>query len=209
MPFLRSIIMSTERLTVECFVLSIVLLSLGACAGDARAQIPVLGGMLDPAIDEPDKPFSYFWHPTDVIGTLYAPVATEVTPEGYLYTGFGELVLFEGNPPEPVNARIKTLHRGWLPIVQYDFCRHGVRYAVTALAADLGGPLAGLPVNLLEVCTENQAAEPRAALLSAAYRFSPPIHHLSEGPAEYRFGQRFDLVPKKYTDGQTQFNPNW
>jgi hypothetical protein len=60
------------------------------------------GGMLDPAIDSPGEPFSYFWHPNDTIGTLFAPVATEITPEGYLYTGFGELMFFVGNPPEPV-----------------------------------------------------------------------------------------------------------
>ena len=63
----------------------LVTLILAATAGYAQVR----GGMLNPATDVPGKPFSYFWHPTDVIGALYAPVATEVTPEGYLYTGFG------------------------------------------------------------------------------------------------------------------------
>ena len=76
-------------------------------------------------------------------------------------------------------------------------------------AADLGGKLQGLPVNFVEVRLENAAGEPRAALLSSAYRFSPPVNHLNDGPAEYRFGQRFDLIPKCYTEGQTGFNPNW
>ena len=65
-------------------MLTALLAAAGLWATPGRAQIPVLGGMLDPAIDEPGKPFSYFWHPTDVIGTLDAPVASEVTPEGYL-----------------------------------------------------------------------------------------------------------------------------
>ena len=135
----------------------------------SQGQIPILGGMLDPTIDEPGKPFSYFWHPTDVIGALYDPVASEVTPEGYLYTGFGELMFFVGNPPEPVNVRIKTLHKGYLPIVQYDFCRHDVKYALTMFAADLGGKLQGLPVNFVEVRLENNAP-------SSARPFSaPPI----------------------------------
>ena len=47
--------------------------------GSAVAQ-DVGGGMLDPALDTPGEPFSYFWHPTDVIGALFAPVASELGP---------------------------------------------------------------------------------------------------------------------------------
>ena len=107
----------------------------------------VADGMVDPAMDTPGEPFSYFAHPTDVIGGLFARVASEVTPEGYIFTGFGELMFFLGNPPEPVCVRIKTLREGYLPIVEYQLMRHGVRYRFTLFAADLGGPLAGLPVN--------------------------------------------------------------
>jgi hypothetical protein len=178
-------------------------------AAAARGQFPVAGGMLDPAIDPPGKPFSYFWHPTDVIGVLGAPVAAEVTPEGYIYTGFGELMFLVGNPPEPVNVRIKTLRRGYLPVVEYELVRQQVRYAWTILAADLGGKLQGLPVCLAQVRVTNEAREPRCAFLSSAYRFSPPAGHLRDGPAEYRFGQRFDLVPKVYAEGQADFNPAW
>src|SRR5512137_377809 len=89
--------------------ISVVILLL---CGDASAGWDQ-GGMLDPGVDTPGEPFSYFWHPTDVIGTLYAPVASEVTPEGYVYTGFGELMFFVGIPPEPVNGLIKTLYSGY------------------------------------------------------------------------------------------------
>jgi hypothetical protein len=171
-----------------------------------RAQI--MGGMLDPAVDEPGKPFSYFWHPTDVIGALYAPVATEITPEGNLYTGFGEYVFFVGNPPEPVNVRIKTLYKGYLPIVQYDLRHQGVKYLFTMFGVDLGGALQGLPVNFVEVQMENLTAEARTAFVSSAYRFSAPSNGGGEH-AEYRFDQRFDLIPKQYTEGQTEFNRDW
>jgi len=185
-----------------------LLVAIALWAAPSQAQIPVLGGMLDPAIDEPGKPFSYFWHPTDVIGALYDPVASEVTPEGYLYTGFGELMFFVGLPPEPVNVRIKTLHKGYLPIVQYEFCRHDVKYAISMFAADLGGKLQGLPVNFVEVRLENNAAEQRAAIFSSAYRYSPPINGLDNQPA-YRFGQNTGLIAKNYVEGQMPFNPNW
>ncbi len=108
-----------------------------------RAQIT--GGMLNPDIDSPKKPFSYFWHPTDVIGALYAPVASEVTPEGYVNTGLGELMFFVGNPPEPINQRIKTLQDGYLPVVQYDLQRDRIKYEFRIFAADLGGGLTGFP----------------------------------------------------------------
>jgi hypothetical protein len=190
--------MATWNSALQRTVGIVLLLAAAWATARVEAAFPVLGGMLDPAIDEPGKPFSYFGHPTDVIGTLYAPVASEVTPEGYVYTGFGELMFFVDNPPEPVNVRIKTLRKGWLPVVEYDLCRHQVKYSFRILAADLGGPLAGLPVNFVEVRLENQCSEPRAAFLSSAFR--------CRAPGGFRFGQRFDLIPKKYTEGQTGFN---
>lgn len=164
--------------------------------------------MLNPNLDVPGKPFSYFWHPTDVIGALYDPVASEVTPEGYIYTGFGELMFFIGNPPKAVNQRIKTSVDGYLPIVQYEVERNGVRYRFRMFAADLGEGLQGLPVNFVQVKLSNESHERRAAFLSSAYRFAPPSNNL-KGISNYRFRQRFDLIPKQYTEGQTVFNPDW
>ena len=169
----------------------------------------VCGGMLDPAIDEPGKPFSYFWHPTDVVGALFAPVASEVTPEGYVYNGFGELMFFIGNPPVPVNQRLKQLHEGYLPLVQFDLVHHEVRYCFEIFAADMGGPLAGLPVNLVRVELRNECNEERAAFLSSAFRTMPPVDHAKGPVADYRFGQRFDLIPPEYSEGQTGFRPDW
>lgn len=191
----------TRRWTVGSLVL--------LCAVSRTVRLDAqTGGMLDPAIDSPGDPFSYFWHPNDTIGALFAPVATEVTPEGYLYTGFGELMFFVGNPLEPVNQRVKTLYNGYLPIVQFGFHYHDVDYHFRMFGADLGGALAGLPVNFLEVRLTNGAKEKRAAFLTSAFRFTPPIAGLGD-LAEYRFRQRFDFIPEKYTKGQSVFNPDW
>ena len=171
-----------------------------------KAQIR--GGMLDPSVDTAEEPFSYFWHPTDVIGALYDPVASEVTPEGYVYTGFGELMFFVGNPPEAINERIKTLDHGYEPIVQYGLERANVQYRFRIFAADLGQGLQGLPLNFIEVRVHNNGQEDRTAYLSSAYRFSPPINGLEKVPA-YRFRQRFDLISSSYTKGQSDFNPHW
>jgi hypothetical protein len=173
----------------------------------AAAQ-DVGGGMLDPAIDRPGEPFSYFAHPTDVIGAWLAPVASEVTPEGYIYTGFGELMFFVGNPPEPVEQRVRTLRDGYLPVVEYQLVRHDVRYRFTLFAADLGGPLVGVPVNFARVEVINESREPRAAFFSTAYRFTAPGTHMA-GLGDYRFSQRFDLLPEALTKGQTSFRQAW
>ena len=65
-----------------------VLSSLIASARGMHAQ------MVSPSIDHPDQPFSYFSKPTDEMGMMDAEAATEITPEGYLRTGFGELMFF-------------------------------------------------------------------------------------------------------------------
>ena len=103
-------------------------------------------GMLDPDLtDAPDKPFSYFAHPNDVLGAFGAPVASEVTPEGYIFTGFGELMFLIGNPPRPTWQRHRTLLEGFLPAVEYGIEPDGIRSEWLMFAADLGESLSGIP----------------------------------------------------------------
>jgi len=174
----------------------------------AAAPLQIIGGMVDPEVDPPNQPFSYFQHPTDVLGTLFAPAASQVTPEGYLYTGFGELMFFVGNPPRPVEQRIRTLYKDYLPIVQYQVEHLDLEYSFTMFAADLKGELEGLPVNFVKVEVRNPLPEERAAFFSTAYRFLPPVNNL-RGVADYRFRQKFEVLPQKYVEGQTTFNPDW
>ena len=101
-----------------------VLSSLIASAG-MHAQ------MVSPSIDHKDQPFSYFSKPTDEMGMMDAEAATEITPEGYLRTGFGELMFFAGPELEPTSARIRTLEQGDLPIFHYEFEREGIIYRFT------------------------------------------------------------------------------
>ena len=111
----ESTTMDAGKMPKRWFLRAVMAATIALWTAPGQAQIPVLGGMLDPAIDEPGKPFSYFWHPTDVIGALYDPVASEVTPEGYVYTGFGELMFFVGIPPEPVERADQDPAQGLSP----------------------------------------------------------------------------------------------
>src|SRR5215510_1247527 len=94
--------------------------------------LSVSAQMVVPAIDRDNEPFSYFSQPTDVIGVMDARAGTLVSPEGYLYTGFGELMFFIGNPPVPARQRVKTLYHGYLPIIQYAYKEDAVEYQVFA-----------------------------------------------------------------------------
>ena len=79
--------------------------------------------MVSPKIDQTGEAFSYYSKPTDEIGMMDAEAATEITPEGYLRTGFGELMFFTGPELEPTSARIRILAEGHLPILEYNVIR--------------------------------------------------------------------------------------
>jgi len=195
--------MSLQRTIVLLGLTSLLALAPAAGADlDSR-----MGGMFDPDVmDPPDKPFSYFASPTDMLGAWGAPAGVEVTPEGYIWTGYGELMFFTGLPPVPVNVRIRTLHRGYLPAVEYDFTQNGVRYSFRLFAADVGGTLKGVPVSFATVTVSNTLdAEPRAAYLSTGWRYRSPVNTLYHSLGDYRFGQRGDSIPAHLTEGLGSF----
>jgi hypothetical protein len=130
--------------------------------------------MVSPSIDRPDQPFSYFSHPTDEIGVMDAEAATEITPEGYLRTGFGELMFFAGPELEPTSVRIRTLEEGRLPIVNYEFERDGVDYRFVLFAATLEGKPEGRLVNFIRITMKNQSSQPTRAILATGIRYDAP-----------------------------------
>ena len=182
---------------------TIRLLSLMLLSASAVAQ------MVDPAIDRPGEPFSYFSHPSDVIGVMDAPEGTQVTPEGYLYTGWGELMFFIGNPPQPVSQRVKTLRDGHLPIVEYSFTRDGVQYRFVMFAATLDGRPEGTLVDFVRISVKNTQSQPVTAWLAAAMRYQAPSN-LASGVGDNRFDR--PVVPK-YPGARAQpgvtFDAKW
>ena len=150
-------------------VFFLALVALGTSLG--RAQ------MVSPEIDQHGEPFSYFSKPTDVIGVMNAPSATEISPEGYLYTGFGELMFFLGPEQTPISARIRTLEDGYLPVVSYSVSHLGVEYSFTAFAAQVPETPAtdsastGEIVNFIRITMRNPGQSPRAAFLTSAIRY--------------------------------------
>ncbi len=127
--------------------------------------------MVSPTIDQPGQPFSYFSKPTDEIGVMDAEAATEITPEGYLRTGYGELMFFSGSDLEPTNVRIRTLESGQLPIVHYQFERDSIRYNFTLFSATLDGKTNGPLVNFIRVEMTNTSHQATRAVFATGIRY--------------------------------------
>ncbi|MES2393480.1 MAG: hypothetical protein V4555_17725, partial [Acidobacteriota bacterium] len=173
----------------------------------AQAQMP------SPAIDRPGLPFSYFSAPTDQIGVAGSPSATEITPESFLYTGFGELMFFVGPDGTAVTTndgpRNRTLEDGYLPIESWSIDRGGLTYKFTVFAASLGPQPSGPVANFVRITVVNNGHDPRAAFLSTAVRYQAP--QTSEGEyADNRF--RRPLTPPEvggYNQPGEAFNKAW
>ncbi|HEU5402043.1 MAG TPA: hypothetical protein VFU86_11845, partial [Terriglobales bacterium] len=180
-----------------------IVLALAFSATTALAQ------MVSPDVDRSGEPFSYFSKPTDVIGVMDAPTATLVSPEGFFYTGYGELMFFTGNVPESIHQRTKTLERGYLPIIHYAFVRNGIEYRFSAFAATLDGTPSGTLVDFIRVQVKNTTDSARTAWLGAAMRYEGNVN-TPGGVPDSRY--RRPVTPKRpgeYTQLGVEFNTEW
>jgi hypothetical protein len=134
----------------------------------------ILSEMVDPAIDDPARPFCYFSRPSTVIGVMDGRGGTQVTAEGYLYTGSAELMFFAGRSLQPTYQRIKTLVEGCMPIVQYDLTRDGVRYDFEMFAATLDGKPESPSINFVKVRASNPSDQRIAGEFAVAFRWRGP-----------------------------------
>lgn len=165
--------------------------------------------MINPAIDAGDGPFSYYSHPTDVIGVMDAPTATLVSPEGFLYTGYGELMFFTGNPEAAIDQRVKTLLRGYLPVIGYTYVQNGIRYQFTDFAATLDGNPSGVLVDFVRVRIENDNKVQRTAWFSTGMRYEGEIN-TTDGAADNRY--RRPAEPRRLGNYQqlgVVYDPSW
>ncbi len=173
------------------------------CATGLAAQ------MVSPSIDKPGQPFNYFSAPTGEIGMMDAEAATEVTPEGYLRTGFGELMFFSGPELTPTNVRIRTLEDGHLPIDHDQFTRDGIDYLMTFFAATLNGKPEGPLVNFIRVTMKNKGSETARAIFATGMRYDAP-NNTGAPHGDNRFTRPVEgKFPGNYRQPGEPFNPNW
>ncbi len=124
--------------------------------------------MVSPEIDRQAGPFSYFSKSTDELGVMNGTSGSEISPEGFLYTGFGELMFFTGPDQTPISARVRTLQDGYLPVFSYTVKNLGIDYTFKVFAASLAS---GQIVDFVSVKVHNPGTGPRAAFLTTAMRY--------------------------------------
>jgi hypothetical protein len=144
--------------------LAVGVVLLGAIAGAAP--------MLDPAIDDPDRPWSYFGKTTTLIGVPFMPDAIQVTFDGALFTRNAELCFFLGDPPRPFFDRQKHWMDGWIPVVQARDTQEGVRCDLEMFTAVPGDGDTTNTLQLVRARLTNTNATPARAVLTSAARGS-------------------------------------
>jgi hypothetical protein len=160
---MRLRVFATNRSFVRTFCCG--LLSVAISATLLQAQ------MVSPTIDSSPGPFSYFSKPTDELSVMGANSGAEISPEGFVYTGFGELMFFLGPEQTPLAARVRTLEDGSLPVYHYSVDHLGIRYSFTVFATRLGDAEHGPVVNFVRVTATNNGSTQRAAFLTSAMRY--------------------------------------
>ena len=184
-----------------CVRLAALVLCLSAIAAAAQ--------MVSPSIDKPGEPFSYFSKPTDEIGITDSEAATEVTPEGFLRTGFAELMFFAGPEYQPIAARVRTLEEGHLPVMSWIVSRDGVDYRFTVFGSTLTGKPGAPLVNFIRIEMRNTAQGPNRAILTTGVRYDAP-NNTNGGHGDNRFDRPRE---PQHIGGYRQigeaFSPDW
>ena len=149
-----------------------------------------------PAAAALSQPSSWFNPQTSEFGLAGFENATGITPEGYLRTGFEELMFFSGADLEPTRASGQILAKGGLPIVHYGFERDGITYRFSVFAGkidksaivrarqhakfpfmpgfDIESNIYEPQVDFIRVEISNSDREPRRAVFASGVRYQDP-----------------------------------
>lgn len=164
--------------------------------------------VLNPAMDKPGAPFSYASASTDEMSLMDAPMGTEITPSGSLYTGYGEMMFLVGYPAQPAYQRIRTLEDGYLPIFHYEYRDGAVTYRVTTLTGTVSAE-SNAPVNFIRVVATNSGHEARTSYFTVAIRYTGAVD-TADGDGTHRFRRPVTPGhPGAYAQPGVEFNPQW
>ena len=148
------------------------------------------------------RPYGFLATPTDQLAVPGHLAGFEITPEGFVYSGYGELVMRAGPNLVGLRAPVRTLHGGRYPLMRYGQRLGGVRYDVEAFASIV----AGQPVALLRVVLRNQTARALQARWAVGLRSSGGALKPS-GVRRFRFPRpAMPQLPGLYTQPGWQFD---
>ncbi len=165
------------------------------------------------------QPSSWFNRQTGEIGVTGFENTTGITPEGYLRTGFEELMFFSGPDLEPTRVSGHILEQRGLPIVHYTFERDGITYSFSIFAGnvdksaiivarqhakfpfmpgfDIRSGIYEPQVDFIRVDIKNAAHEPRRAVFASGVRYQDPN---ATGTPHGKDGEAFNRGWMNYFD---------
>ena len=132
--------------------------------------------MVNPEIDDPEKPWSYSPKPTLVIGIPFTPAPVQVSYDGAIYTGYAELSFFYGEKLAPVLARQRTFMNGWIPIVQNDWKENNILYATEYFGCEVEGIKNRNSIQFAKIKVKNEGSEAKTVTITSASRGSGLDH---------------------------------
>ena len=151
------------------------------------------------------RPYGFLATPTDQLAVPGHESGFEITPEGFIYGGYGELVLRAGPQLVGLRAPVRALHGGRYPLMRYGQKFAGVRYEVQAFASIV----AAQPVALLRVTIRNETPRPAQARWAVGMAYSLGALKPS-GVRRFRFPRpAVPQLPGLYTQAGVPFDPGW
>ncbi|MCP5048656.1 MAG: hypothetical protein GY940_15910, partial [bacterium] len=161
----------------------------------------------------PTAHFSYFKYPTDVLGFMDSPEGAEITPEGYIYTGYTELIFLHGSNLNYFPLREHYwLEKEYLPIHHWEQNESGINYRFSAVAAPIDLKPENNLLIYIKIKVTNRSTRNRTPVIAAGTRYSP---RESEGSGSYApFRHRFKrpekpLRPGLYRQEGERFKRGW
>jgi hypothetical protein len=149
------------------------------------------------------RPYGFLATPTDQLAVPGHLAGFEITPEGFLYGGYGELVMRAGPNLVGLRAPVRTLYGGRYPLMRYGQRFAGVTYEVQAFASIV----AAQPVALLRVVMRNETTRPAQARWAVGMRSSGGALKPS-GVRRFRFPRpSVPQLPGLYTQPGSIFEP--
>jgi hypothetical protein len=149
------------------------------------------------------RPYGFLATPTDQLAVPGHVAGFEITPEGFVYSGFGEFVMRAGPNLVGLRAPVRTLYGGRYPLMRYGQRIAGVRYDVEAFASIV----AGQPVALVRVVLRNETARPLQGRWAVGVRSSGGALKPS-GVRRFRFPRpAVPQLPGLYTQPGALFDP--
>jgi len=163
-----------NKITIFIFALCALASSTPSLSANGKGITEGNEPMVDPALDDPAKPWCYFTHPQTCIGMPWQPDSTgiQITPEGDVFTGRAEFCLFWGDSNRPLACRQRRFLDGFIPVVSDDWTDGAIHYDYEVfgdtLPCDEANHNTALFAKLILRNTGDKAAMVKAA---AAFRF--------------------------------------